>query len=378
MAAVAVLSIAPLWIEPASSAKPLQLDFLPPYASSWLAWATKAAVLLAMLASIRIYVKFHPDVAMPAIGLCMALAGAMIVIHWVHVDANPSARDWQKMVYTCILNHSPFTPHVFRPLPYGFTRLLEWVTRDWTFSCLAYRWFFSFWFLLASYQFARLWLSPGLSHIVTVTLGALYYCSVKTYYGQLTDPMSHWLFVMALVYVVEDEWIPLGVALVIGILAKETAILILPAYWACWRRKGWPAFGRTVILGALCAVSFLVVRLPYGWGLQYQQINGTEGSMLWANLRILKPCFPHLARCFIIFIPFIIYAWREIDVRLKILCLTVVPLVLVSNFCFGWIHEARNYMPLVPVLATSALFAFPRGNCSQLASTAPRGTACSA
>ena len=38
--------------------------------------------------------------------------------------------------------------------------------------------------------------------------------------------------------------------------------------------------------------------------------------------------------------------------------LTVVPLLLLSNLCFGWMYESRNYMPLVPLLATTAVAAF--------------------
>jgi hypothetical protein len=37
------------------------------------------------------------------------------------------------------------------------------------------------------------------------------------------------------------------------------------------------------------------------------------------------------------------------------LFLTLVPLVLASNLCFGWMYESRNYLPLVPLLATMAL-----------------------
>ena len=54
------------------------------------------------------------------------------------------------------------------------------------------------------------------------------------------------------------------------------------------------------------------------------------------------------------FLPFLILGWRRIDSRLRAICLTLVPLVLLSNLCFGWMYESRNYMPLVPLLATMA------------------------
>jgi hypothetical protein len=36
------------------------------------------------------------------------------------------------------------------------------------------------------------------------------------------------------------------------------------------------------------------------------------------------------------------------------MCWTLVQLLIVSNVCFGWMYESRNYMPLVPLLATMA------------------------
>jgi hypothetical protein len=360
IAVVVLLSLGPLLLEPLCCQRPLQLGFLSPYTSVWATWSTKAAVVTAIAVCVWLYHRNHPTLTLWHIVFCMAVAGAMTAMHWFRVDRNPQALAWQTMVYTHVLNHQDVTPHNLRPLPYGLVRLLEGITRDWTFSCVAYRWFFTLWFLCASYQFARLWISAKMSYLVVAILGALYHYSIKTYLGQLTDPMSHWLFVLALRWAVENRWLPLAIALAAGILAKETAMLIVPAYLACAERRGWPELRRTAALGAVCAVAFLSVRLPYGWFLRYQQINGTGGSMLWLNLKVFKASFPHLVRFFLVFIPFIAYGWRSLDGRLRSLCLTVVPLVLISNFWFGWVHESRNYMPLVPILATAGLTAFQR------------------
>jgi len=54
------------------------------------------------------------------------------------------------------------------------------------------------------------------------------------------------------------------------------------------------------------------------------------------------------------FLPFIAFGWRRIDGRLKAIFLTLTPLMLLVNLCFGWMYESRNYMPLVPLLATMA------------------------
>jgi hypothetical protein len=56
-----------------------------------------------------------------------------------------------------------------------------------------------------------------------------------------------------------------------------------------------------------------------------------------------------------VFLPPIAWRWRVLDPCLRNLCLVVTPLLLFSNVCFGWLYESRNYMPLVPLLATMAI-----------------------
>ena len=61
------------------------------------------------------------------------------------------------------------------------------------------------------------------------------------------------------------------------------------------------------------------------------------------------------------FLPPLIWRWRRIDPRLRTACVTLTPLLLLSNLCFGWMYESRNYVPLVPLLATAALPVRPGG-----------------
>ena len=62
----------------------------------------------------------------------------------------------------------------------------------------------------------------------------------------------------------------------LGVLAKETAVLLVPAYWACHWRRGGSAFGKTVVLGAGCTLAFLAARCPLGWR-PGATLNGVEG-----------------------------------------------------------------------------------------------------
>jgi hypothetical protein len=113
----------------------------------------------------------------------------------------------------------------------------------------------------------------------------------------------------------------------------------------------------------------LAARVPLGWGLGYGSINGTTGLMIGTNLGFGEPIaqstvplwmnYLHPLLFVGVFVPAIAQRWPSIDPHLRAICLTVTPLLLWSNVCFGWLYESRNYMPLVPLLATMACT--PRG-----------------
>ena len=372
----ALLSLAPL----VGEGRPV--TFVPPPASAAVAWGGKALVVLLMAAAVgvRAWADRRTEVrpGLLALGL-VGLAGLLTACHWYEVDRLPRPAAWQRELYLQVLNHegepdNPLgAPHNFRPLPYGFTRALERVTGDWWFACLAYRWFFTYWFVWGWYRFARLFLAAPAALLSLLPLPLLYPLSVLYYWGQLTDPLSHALFVLAFLYVVEDRWAPLLAALALGVMAKETAVIVVPAYLAGRLLAGrpWAArpFGvavlKTAALGLGCAAAFAAVRLPLGWRPGNEEMNGLPGLMIGTNLGIGRP----LARTVVPlsqnylhpllfvgpFLPPIAWSWRRLDGRLRALVLTVPPLLLLSNLCFGWMYESRNYVPLLPLLATAAL-----------------------
>jgi hypothetical protein len=366
---VAVVGLAPLFFDK----RPIEL--VAPYSSDFARTASKvlAIVFLCIPLAVRDWADRRAE---PYAGyltsLFLVLAGLMTAYHGFAVDSSPVKSEWQEKLYLQILNHAVDdkgklnVPHQFRLLPYGFTRTLERLTGDWWFSCLIYRWYFTFWFLWCAHRFARLFLGP-MSALLTLTpLVALYPLSVAYYWGQLTDPLSHALFVLALIYVVQDRCLLLAAASALGVLAKETALLITISYYACYWRQGWTAFWKSALVGAVCAAAYFAARVPIGWELGFGAINGTEGLMIGSNLGVdLGPRFPQYTSAaepamnyihpllFIgTFLPFLIWGWKCIDRRLWAICLTLVPLVLLTNLCFGWMYESRNYMPLVPLLAT--------------------------
>jgi hypothetical protein len=357
-----------------------QNAILPPGVGKVLVLAVMAAVIAG-----RAWADRGEEHGAVPLALFLAVcAGCLTACHWFRVDRawvpDPQrphreyyfAEEWQRRHYLATLNHEergptgePYVPHIYRPLPYGVTRALECITGDWTFSCVAYRWFFTFWFLWAYYRFARLFCGMERSLLAVGAFIVLYPFSIWYYLGQLTDPLSHALFVLALIYAVEDRWLPLALSLALGVTAKETAAIIVPAYWACHWREGVRAAAKTAALGLVCAAAFAAVRLPWGWRLDLASINNTRELMVRANLglgpalyRGRAPTYQNYLQPLLfvgVFLPFIAVRWRETDSRLKALFLVLTPLLLASNLCFGWLYESRNYVPLVPVLATMAV-----------------------
>ena len=367
---LAVLTLGPLLLEP----RPVQ--FLPPYSSPIKTCLGMAGVLLLMALTLTLRARLdrgsEPHAARNIV-LFAALAAVLTLLHWLEVDRYPVPMQWQRKLYVGLFNHTFEAPHNYRPLPYGFARLVERLTHSWLFAILSYRWFFTFWFLWASYRLARTFLDPMRALWSLAPLVLFYPLSILYYWGQLTDPLSHTLFVLAFIYLLEDRLLALAAALTLGVLAKETAVIVAPAYLACYWRRGWRTWFVTAGLGSACLAAFLAARVPLGWGLGYGNFNGTTGLMIGTNLGFGEPIanltvplwmnYLHPLLFIGAFVPVLIERWPSIDPRLRATCLTVTPLLLLSNVCFGWLYESRNYMPLVPLLATMAFT--PRGEVVQ-------------
>jgi hypothetical protein len=347
------------------------IDWILPYATEFDRNAAKAIAVLLLVFPLAVRDFFDRETEPLAVSLTsgfLVLAGLATAYHGYHVDRTWG--DWQRTLYMDILNQTGDDnglriPHQFRPLPYGFVRMFEWITGDWWFSCIVYRWCFTFWFLWGAHRFARLFLKPMPALLTILPLVPLYPLSVEFYRGQLTDPLSYALFILALIYVVQDRWILLAATLALGVLAKETVLLVAVSYCTCYWRQGLSAFLRTAALATACVAAYFAARLPIGWRLGFDKINGTDGLMIGTNLGFGEPIastfvplwvsYAHLLVFVVPFLPFIYLGWRRIDARLKAIFLTLTPLMLAANICFGWMYESRNYMPLVPLLATMAV-----------------------
>lgn len=365
---LAAVSLLPLLVEP------MPVGFVRPW-GSLLAERTSELLVVALMLS-AVVLGARPAERRERVMLVL-IAGFMTLVHWYLVDlrekTNPATgrpelfnQQWQQHVYISTLNHQlDAIPHVLRPLPYGFVRALEWLTGNWFFACITYRWFFTFWFLWFYDRFVRKFRDARGALLCLTIYVALYPLSIWLYNGQLTDSMSHALFALALIYLIEDRWIALTVVLALGVLAKETVVIVVPAYLACHWRRGFPALLKTIAMGVACAAAFLAARLPLGWSFtSHKSLNNSE-IMVWFNLGYGAPGsyavamrgqnYIHFFVFVGVFLPFVLYEWRRTDRRLKALFLVLTPLLVVSQLFFGWLYESRNFVPLLPVLTAIAV-----------------------
>jgi hypothetical protein len=347
-------------------------EFVVPYSSAMETYDAEAAVLagLALVLVVRAYLDRRRDSHPFGIALLLvALAGLMTWVHWRLVDSDPVRLDWQRGIYLSTLDGAGdpafSVPHRYRPLPCGFVRLLESLTGQFLFACLAYRWFFTWWFLWGAYRLARLFLTPRRAVLTLAPVVVLYPMSVFHYWGQLTDPLSHALFMLSLIWLFQHRPAPLAASLALGVMAKETVVLLVVVYFACYWRRGLQTWVVTAGLGMACVAAYFAVRLPQGWRPGLMDVNGLDRLMIGPNLGLgdhpYHPAAPlwenylHPVLFVGVFLIPIAFGWKRLDRRLRVVCATLVPLLLASNVCFGWLYESRNYMPLVPVLATAAL-----------------------
>jgi hypothetical protein len=307
----------------------------------------------------------------------MVLAALLTAVHFMVIDRQafdpgrlPYVVSWQRGNYLAVLNGTvagpgiSYVPHVYRPLPYGFTRTLELLTRDWQFACLAYRFYFTYWVLWAMRRFGLMFLPAARARWIIVVYALLYPLSIWYYIGQLTDPLSHFLFILAMIWIVEDRWRELAAAIALGVLAKETALLLVPAYFYCYREKG-ATWRRTIALGLIGVATYFAVRLCVGWAPDLRSINSNTALMIRSNLGLrgshyksIAPLWQNYLNPALFVIVWLLPAmpkWRVIDARLKAMATVLVPLMLGVNLCFGWLYESRNYVPLLPLLVTMAL-----------------------
>ena len=180
---------------------------------------------------------------MALIFLIFLLTSVVENFHSHFVDHGPSYFgfisnvQWQIDTHNSVIQMNPAAvPHSYRFLPNAFVRWLQIWHLQFEPSRDLYRMLFGFLLFYAIYRYARLFTSfPGA--VLALVLPAIIFpITFENYAGQLTDPMAHLAFVLALYFLATGKFPFFLTTLLVGSLAKET-VLAMAGYYLLFHRK---------------------------------------------------------------------------------------------------------------------------------------------
>jgi hypothetical protein len=232
-------------------------------------------------------------------------------------------------------------------------------TGDFVFSYLAYRFFFTFLVCQAIYTFARLYLSPRDAVIVVLFYAAFYPLSTRYYYGNLVDPMLHAVMLAALTCCQRRQFWQVFWLFVLGMFIKETMLLIIPCYYLMNTETFRLRDYRTLWCLALLVVTglgvFLACRIPFHFNYDLKTLNRTYGLMVYGNLGLASgqaqstvsvfQRYLHPILFIFMWLPLIIWRRKLLPPSLFWTALYLAFAFYLTNLCFGWNYESRNFIP---------------------------------
>ena len=246
-------------------------------------------------------------------------------------------------------------PHVYRFLPNAFVRWIElghvrfFVARD------CYRFLFGILIFYCLYRYARLYTSFTGAILAMAITAAVFPVSFELYIGQLTDPMSHLSFLLALIFLETDNFVWFFTTLLIGSLAKES-VLCLVGYYLLFRTRERNYYAKAASLTAMLLISYWSVRLFVQHGhIKFQQLSGGDTRHFIENILFYDWVWI-FGTMIIIFVPVAVIGWKTLPLTLKRQYVFMIVVLWTSSFIFSWLHEGRNYMPAVFV--TSVVVAY--------------------
>lgn len=259
---------------------------------------------------------------------------------------------WQERLQIAIARGDLVVPHVYRFLPNGVVLWMQLLRINFDVARDIYRWIVGLLLLYAIYCLARRYTDYLGGIMALLLVSAVYPMSFESYAGQLTDPMSHLSFVLAFLFLATGHFEYLLSTLIIGSLAKET-VLAMTGFYALFCRQDRHYWRKAAILCASTLIAYYGVRLLVLRGsMRYKQISGVDPHHAIDNLK--QRDWPMAVVILLAYSIFLVIGWKETPGMLKRLALYLIPVLVISNVFFGWLHETRNYMPAVFVLAVIA------------------------
>ena len=315
------------------------------------------AYLPAILAAVLCY-ALDPALAKrekaTALYLCLVLSFLTTYLHVWMVDIGPfhgGPNLWQLAMHQAVIDLSPDRlPHSYRFLPNSLVRLFEQVTGDFAVARDSYRNLFGILMFYAFYRFARSFLRQRGSLLCLTLFAAILPVSFRYYAGQLTDPMSHLSFILAFIFIETEQFVYLVLTLTIGCLAKET-ILAMAGYYVLfrWQEKSYLGKSAILVLASIAVYEIARISVLHGFP-NYHQISGVGFEHVAENWKAYADWLPGLFYTCGIFVPFVAVGWTTSPWLLRSLAIFLFPVLFISSLFFGWLWEARNFVPLAAVL----------------------------
>ena len=333
----------------------------------WLGYAVLGAGIVAAIVAIaRLDAERGPAKVIRYIGF-ISIAALLTDLHYYTVDIVHIG--WQIEQYKAIFAHTAQAPDQYRFLPQG---VLWWMTLcngDFGVSYLAYRFFFTFLLCQAIYQFARCYLAPRDAVLIVLVYGVFYPLSIRYYFGNMLDPMSHAMMIAALTYCRRRRLWCVFALMAAGSCVKETMMVVAPCYWLLGldepeRRAGRDA-AYALALGAVGAAAFLLCRVPFHFDGSFQMLNRTLEPMVYSNLGMARGLTQSTVSVFqrylhpilfvFMWIPFVVWRRATISRPLFYTAIYVSLAIYVTNLFFGWNYESRNFVPGLVALVVAAV-----------------------
>jgi uncharacterized membrane protein len=317
--------------------------------------------LIAKLDSVQVPVKFF------LYGGFLLLAFLLTDLHYYLIDIR--TLDWQIEQYVNILAGQENAPHQYRFLPQGIIWWMFLLSGDFLFAYYIYRLFFTFIVCLSLYKFSRMY-NPHKDSLVVVLLYAIFYpLSIRYYYGNLLDPMFHLVFILVLMYCQKGKMREVFFLLTMGMFVKETVILAVPCYYLLNMELPYPMRRKIILkLGLLvgwCLVLFLACRIPFGFRYNNETLNGNRQLMILSNLGLpggsavstvpVWDLYLHPILFIFMWIPILIFYRKFLSRSLFYTAIYLAISFYLTNLCFGWNYESRNFIPALCIFLISTV-----------------------
>ncbi len=281
--------------------------------------------------------------------LCLALSAILSMIHFFIVDMPQENARYK--VHQAVINSEAPAPLQYRALPFFFAEVLhKLLNLSLTRVYFVLRLLFTFLSLYALYQLLGYFFEPEYCYI-----GVLYTAAVIpiTYFGYTMAPgdiMALWVIIQGLNFIMENRYVNLGQLIVLGVLMRETVLVLVPIYFLVnfGKKSNSQVIIDTLLYGIIGISTFIGVRLLYGSRELYYKF-----FTLWENLTHPGTyLFLFLFFNIMLFLPF--FGFKHQPGVLRRLFIVVIPFFLI-NLCFGLVRETRLMLPLLPILVPMSI-----------------------